>query len=94
MDDVGREGGLLPLTPMDLVELERMLTGTGMATEEDLEEAREQSEGLGLFIRGLVGLERDAATAALNTFVAGRASPPASSTSCSWSSQNSPHTAP
>ncbi|RBY80902.1 restriction endonuclease subunit R [Geodermatophilus sp. TF02-6] len=62
----------LPLTPTDLVELERMLTDAGVATEEDLARAREQAEGLGLFIRGLVGLERDAATAALNTFVAGR----------------------
>jgi len=62
----------LPLTPTDLTELERMLTDAGVATEEDLEKARERAEGLGLFLRGLVGLERDAATAALNTFVAGR----------------------
>ncbi|TFV57287.1 DUF4145 domain-containing protein [Geodermatophilus sp. DF01-2] len=62
----------LPLTPTDLTELERMLTDAGVATAEDLEKARTQAEGLGLFIRGLVGLERDAATAALNTFVAGR----------------------
>ena len=40
-----------------------------MGPEEDLAEARDQAEGL--VIRSPVGLERDAATAALNTFVAG-----------------------
>ncbi|GAB3352905.1 DEAD/DEAH box helicase family protein [Modestobacter lapidis] len=62
----------LPLTPTDLDELERMLTDAGVGSAEDLARAREQSEGLGLFIRGLVGLERDTATEAMNTFIAGR----------------------
>lgn len=62
----------LPLTPTDLDELERMLTDAGVGSAEDLAQAREQAEGLGLFIRGLVGLERDAATEAMNAFIAGR----------------------
>jgi type I restriction enzyme R subunit len=37
-----------------------------------LARAAEPAEGLGLFIRGLVGLDRDAATDALSTFIAGR----------------------
>lgn len=61
-----------PLTPVDLQELERILVGAGVGTAADLAKAREQSQGLGLFVRGLVGLDRQAATDALNTFIAGR----------------------
>lgn len=61
-----------PLTVTDLTELERMLTDAGVGSPEDLAKAQEQAEGLGLFIRGLVGLEREAATEAMNTFIAGR----------------------
>ncbi|MDP5184892.1 DEAD/DEAH box helicase family protein [Blastococcus sp. BMG 814] len=62
----------LPLTPTDIAELERMLTDAGVATEADLARAREQSQGLGLFLRGLVGLERSAALQAMDSFIAGR----------------------
>ena len=61
-----------PLTPADLDDLQRMLTESGAGTPEELTGAAEQAEGLGLFIRGLVGLDRDAATDALSTFIAGR----------------------
>lgn len=61
-----------PLTPADLAELQRMLTESGAGTPEELAGAAEQAEGLGLFIRGLVGLDRDAATSALSDFIAGR----------------------
>ena len=61
-----------PLTPDDLLELERMLTESGASDPLDLQRAADQAKGLGLFIRGLVGLDRDAATDALSTFISGR----------------------
>jgi type I restriction enzyme R subunit len=60
------------LTEQDLVELERMLTEAGVGTAEDIARARRESAGLGLFVRGLVGLDRQVATEALNDFIAGR----------------------
>jgi type I restriction enzyme R subunit len=62
----------LPLTETDLSELETMLVDAGVGTAEDLERARARSEGLGLFLRGLVGLDREAATAAMGSFIADR----------------------
>lgn len=59
------------LTPQDLSELERILIEEAGATDSDLDEARAQG-GLGLFVRSLVGLERDAAKAAFATFLANR----------------------
>jgi type I restriction enzyme R subunit len=61
-----------PLTATDLSELERLLIDSGTATAEDVERARQDAHGLGLFVRGLVGLDREAATQALNGFVAGK----------------------
>jgi type I restriction enzyme, R subunit len=60
------------LTAADLAELERMLIESGTATADDLERATKESHGLGLFIRGLVGLDREAATLALSGFVAAK----------------------
>lgn len=62
-----------PLTPLDLTELERMLAGSGAGVPELLEKAKAESEGLGLFVRSLVGLDREAAKQALNRFTAGKA---------------------
>lgn len=56
------------LTPTDLDELEKMLRQAG-ATDPLLLEAR--SQGLGLFIRSLVGLERDAAMQAFSELLQG-----------------------
>lgn len=61
-----------PLSPIDLDELQRMLTDSGVGEPADLQHAAEQAHGLGLFVRGLVGLDRDAATDALSEFIAGR----------------------
>ncbi len=61
-----------PLSATDLDELQRMLTGAGVAQPADLQRAADQANGLGLFVRGLVGLDRDAATDALSSFIAGR----------------------
>lgn len=62
-----------PLTATDLEELQRMLTESGAGTVEDIQHAAEAAHGLGLFVRGLVGLERDAAKAALGAFLTGKA---------------------
>jgi type I restriction enzyme, R subunit len=59
------------LTLQDLAELERILVEDVGATDTDLDEARAQG-GLGLFVRSLVGLERDAAKAAFAEFLSGR----------------------
>lgn len=61
-----------PLTATDLAELERLLIDSGTATVEDVARAGQEAHGLGLFVRGLVGLDREAATQALNGFVAGK----------------------
>ena len=61
-----------PLTKTDLQELERMLTASGLAAPEHLEKAKAESSGLGLFVRSLVGLDREAAKRALAGFIAGR----------------------
>jgi type I restriction enzyme R subunit len=58
------------LTPTDLRELERMFVASGMAAE-DVEKVGTEV-GLGLFVRSLVGLDREAAKAAFSEFTAGR----------------------
>lgn len=50
-----------PLTPSDLQELERFLISHGIGDEQLINQAAEESQGLGLFIRSLVGLDRNAA---------------------------------
>jgi type I restriction enzyme R subunit len=62
-----------PLTPLDLAELERMLLESGVAQREQLSRAIEEAQGLGLFVRSLVGLDREAAKAAMAGFTAGKA---------------------
>jgi type I restriction enzyme R subunit len=60
------------LTPSDLDELERMLTVSGIGRADDLQKAKEESHGLGLFVRSLVGLDREAAKEAFAGFLAGK----------------------
>jgi len=60
------------LTASDLVELERMLAESGVGTVQDIERAKQEAQGLGLFIRSLVGLDRQAASEALSAFLADR----------------------
>lgn len=57
------------LTPDDLSSLETMLVESGAGTEADIARAREESHGLGLFIRSLVGLDREAATTAFDRYL-------------------------
>ncbi len=60
------------LTPQDLAELERIFREEGIAEDDDLERIKSEAGGLGLFIRSLVGLDREAAKQALNEFIEGR----------------------
>jgi type I restriction enzyme R subunit len=62
----------LALTVIDLAELERMLVESGTGTPDEIAKAKQESEGLGLFVRSLVGLDRGAAQHALSGFLAGR----------------------
>ena len=58
------------LTSTDLVELERMLTEAG-GTPELIQKAVEDKFGLGIFIRSLVGMEREAVAQAFSDVIAG-----------------------
>ena len=49
------------LTASDLAELERMLAESGVGDARNIERARSESQGLGVFVRLLVGLDREAA---------------------------------
>jgi type I restriction enzyme R subunit len=60
------------LTPSDLADLERLLAKSGIGGTDDIDRAKERSQGLGLFVRSLVGLDREAAKAALAGFLAGK----------------------
>jgi type I restriction enzyme R subunit len=59
------------LTPQDLAELERIFLSEGVGSPDDLERIRADG-GLGLFVRSLVGLDREAAKRALATFIDGK----------------------
>ncbi|MCP5228806.1 type I restriction-modification enzyme R subunit C-terminal domain-containing protein [Accumulibacter sp.] len=60
------------LTAADLDELERMLAESGVGGAAEIERARSESHGLGLFVRSLVGMDREAAKEALAGFLAGK----------------------
>lgn len=55
------------LTDQDLAELGRILSESGAGTAEDLERAA--TDGLGLFVRSLLGLDREAVEEALAEFI-------------------------
>lgn len=58
----------VPLTSTDLEELERMLRESG-GGDEELEQAIKESQSLGVFVRSLVGLDREAAKVAFAAFL-------------------------
>lgn len=60
-----------PLTAADLGELERMLADSGIGAADQINRAKVESEGLGLFVRSLVGLDREAAKEAMAGFLTG-----------------------
>jgi len=59
------------LTKQDVDTLEEMLIGAGAGTRDELKKVRSGS-GLGLLVRSLVGLDREAAKRAFNGFLAGK----------------------
>lgn len=59
------------LTPEDLHALENLLLEADVGTREDLTTAAEEAQGLGLFIRSLVGLDRVAVQESFEDFIAG-----------------------
>jgi type I restriction enzyme R subunit len=61
-----------PLTAKDLEELERMLAESGVGGPDDIRRAADESQGLGLFVRSLIGLDRGAAKGAMAGFIAGK----------------------
>jgi type I restriction enzyme R subunit len=61
-----------PLTAADIAELERMLVESGVGGPDEVGRAAESAQGLGLFVRTLVGLDRGAAKEALAGFIAGK----------------------
>jgi type I restriction enzyme, R subunit len=61
----------MPLTAMDLDELENMMIIHGIGNAEMIAKAKEENQGLGLFIRSLVGLDRIAAKTAFAGFLGG-----------------------
>ncbi|WP_081126284.1 DEAD/DEAH box helicase family protein [Metallibacterium scheffleri] len=60
------------LTAADLAELQRMLADSGIGAADEIRRAAEASHGLGLFVRSLVGLDRQAAKEALAGFLSGK----------------------
>jgi type I restriction enzyme R subunit len=60
------------LTAADLTELERMLEESGVGAAQEIERAKTESHGLGLFVRALVGMDREAAKQAFAGFLSGR----------------------
>ena len=63
------------LTSTDLAELEKMLLDAG-GTPALITEAKEQAQGLGLFVRSLVGLDHEAAMQAFSEFINGSTATP------------------
>ena len=59
------------LTPDDLQALEQMLLDSGAGDAATIDQAKQESHGLGLFIRSLVGLDREAALEAFGTYLDG-----------------------
>lgn len=60
-----------PLTASDLAELERMMLDAGVGTPDDIAREKAKNQGLGVFIRSLVGLDREAAKQAFSQFLSG-----------------------
>ncbi|MCC7103991.1 MAG: restriction endonuclease subunit R, partial [Chloroflexi bacterium] len=60
-----------PLTAVDLQELERILAECGAGGPAEIQRASAEAHGLGLFVRSLVGLDREAAREAMGGFLKG-----------------------
>ena len=58
-----------PLTATDLTELEKAFLDAGIGDPDDLARAAADNDGLGLFVRSIIGLDKQAAKVALGEFV-------------------------
>lgn len=58
-----------PLTAVDLKELERIFKENSLGSDEDLKQAAASANGLGLFVRSLIGLDRAAAKKEFEQFL-------------------------
>lgn len=58
-----------PLTADDLTDLERAFLDAGIGGPDDLARAAADNDGLGLFVRSIVGLDQQAAKAAMGEFI-------------------------
>jgi type I restriction enzyme R subunit len=61
-----------PLSADDLTALEQMMIKAGTGTPAEIDEVKSVSDGLGLFIRSLVGLDREAAKRAFESFLSNK----------------------
>lgn len=61
-----------PLVRSDLEELERMLVSERIGSADDIRRAADETHGLGLFVRSLIGLDREAAKEAFAEFLSGK----------------------
>lgn len=59
----------MPITATDLQELEKILLEQASGNASFVDKAREESHGLGLWVRSLVGLDRSAAVEAMSEFL-------------------------
>ncbi|GEL19195.1 type I restriction-modification enzyme R subunit C-terminal domain-containing protein [Pseudonocardia asaccharolytica] len=60
------------ITATDLDELERIFIEAGIGTEVEIDQAKTTAGGLGVFLRSLTGLDREAAAAAFDAFQQGK----------------------
>ncbi len=60
------------LTPKDLAELEQLLADSGIGGTNEITRAKTESHGLGIFVRSLIGLDREAAKKAMGKFLSGK----------------------
>lgn len=61
----------MQLTTQDLENLEKIMLDAGIGTVAEFTQAKKEGGGLGLFIRTLIGLDREAAKQALGRFISG-----------------------
>ncbi len=59
-----------PLSPGDLDDLERVLTDNKIGKSEYIQQAKQENESFGIFVRTLVGLDREVAKGLFNEFLA------------------------
>ncbi|MCY2978220.1 MAG: DEAD/DEAH box helicase family protein [Planctomycetota bacterium] len=60
-----------PLSTGDLVDLERVLTDNKIGKSEYMDQAKQENESFGIFVRTLVGLNREVAKGLFNDFLVG-----------------------